>query len=220
MPFAMTHLCIAKNVIGHFPGYIDNLSQFYLGNIAPDAVHNRENYVSDYKKVSHLCVGTEKWGMITNNDEWIANVSKFLKEHKNSPDYSFILGYCSHILSDIFNNINVYMPFKEKYATKLDKCGGFYHSESEKIDINLALTLEGKDDFWLNLENSKGIDLEKIICADEIEKQKINILYRWFSDKHLQDVSFNEVVTYDSTMRFINNASEFVSGNLAEFLAG
>ena len=216
MPFVMTHLCIAKNISGHFSDHINDLSQFYLGNIAPDAVHNREGYISDYKKASHLCVGDEKWGMITNNNEWIDNVLRFLGEYKNSMDHSFILGYCSHILSDIYNNIAVWTPFKQKYIDM--GRGGLYHSESEKIDVNLALTLEGKDDFWRNLENSREIDVEKIIFADEIEEQKINILHRWFTDKELQDVSLNEVVTYDSTIQFINNASQFVSDNLAKIL--
>lgn len=66
MPFLMTHLHIAKNIYHRVPEAIKDLSQFYLGNIAPDAVHNRIGFTSEHKKASHLCVGNEGWGMVTN----------------------------------------------------------------------------------------------------------------------------------------------------------
>ncbi len=94
MPFQMTHLHIAKNIQRLFSKAIKDLSQFYLGSVAPDAVHNRAGYVSDFKKASHLCVGDERWGMLTNNDEWIDHVTEFLYEKRNSEHYDFVLGYC------------------------------------------------------------------------------------------------------------------------------
>jgi len=121
MPYTMTHLIIADNVSKVFTKNIKNLPQFYLGNISPDAVHNRANYISNYKKKSHLCVGDEKWGMITNNDEWKNNVISFLNNHKNFENHDFIVGYCCHILSDIYQNIALFIPFKQKYAGEMEK---------------------------------------------------------------------------------------------------
>ncbi|MCL1863258.1 MAG: hypothetical protein FWF78_06815 [Defluviitaleaceae bacterium] len=66
----MTHLIVADEVSKIFSENILSLLQFYLGNLSPDAVHQREGYVSDFKKRSHLCVGDEEWGMITNNNDW------------------------------------------------------------------------------------------------------------------------------------------------------
>ena len=66
----MTHLIISENISKIFASRINSLPQFYLGSIAPDAVHNRTNYISDYKKASHLITGNEKWGFVTENDEW------------------------------------------------------------------------------------------------------------------------------------------------------
>ena len=92
MPFLMTHLHVAKSMYQRIPEAIKDLSQFLLGNIAPDAVHNRMGYTSEYKRVSHLCVGNERWGMVTNNDEWTESVLKFLRKNKNSDNFSFIIG--------------------------------------------------------------------------------------------------------------------------------
>lgn len=211
MPFQMTHLHIGKNIHKLFPETIKDLSQFYLGTVAPDAVHNRAGYISDYKKASHLCVGDERWGMLTNNDEWIESVLEFLYKNKNSDNYDFILGYSCHVLSDIYNNIAVWTPFRLEYPDELTKgYGGLYHQESEKVEIELALRDENKDNFWVHLEKAKSTSLNDIIFAEEIEKHKENILYNWYKDKEHQDISSNRLVTIESTMNFVEDASNFI----------
>ncbi len=211
MPFQMTHLHIAKNIYQRFPERIKDLPQFYLGTIAPDAVHNREGYVSDYKKASHLCVGNERWGMFTNNDEWIESVLRFLNKNGKSDDYCFILGYGCHILSDIYNNIAVWTPYRLKYPEELLKgYGGLYHQESEKVEIELALKEENKDIFWVHLEKAKAISINDIIFAEEVDKQKENLLYKWYKDRGYPDTSSNKVVTIESTMKFIEDATDFI----------
>jgi hypothetical protein len=211
MPFQMTHLHIAKNIHQLFPETIKDLSQFYLGTVAPDAVHNRAGYISDYKKASHLCVGDERWGMLTNNDKWIESVLEFLYKNKNSDNYNFILGYSCHVLSDIYNNIAVWTPFRLEYPDELTKgYGGLYHQESEKVEIELALREENKDNFWVHLEKAKSTSLNDIIFAEEIEKHKENILYNWYKDKEHQDISSNKLVTIESTMNFVEDATNFI----------
>lgn len=211
MPFQMTHLHIAKKIYQYYPETIKDLSQFFIGNVAPDAVHNRTGYISENKKVSHLCVGDESWGMHTNNDEWIENVLEFLRKNKNSTNYDFLYGFSCHVLSDIYNNINVWTPFRLKYPDELTKgYGGLYHQESEKVEIELALREENKEDFWVHLEKAKSISIKGIIYAEEIEKHKENILYNWYKNKEHQDTSINKLVTIDSTMLFVEDASKFV----------
>lgn len=219
MAFTMTHLIISKNISEIFETHIESLPQFYLGSIAPDAVHNRANYISDYKKASHLITGNEKWGMITNNNEWKRNIIVFLNKYRNSEIHDFILGYCSHILSDMYNNINVWTPFRMKYADELAKgFGNIHHQENNKIDIELALTYESRDIFWFNLAKSTSIDLPNIIYATEIDKQKDIILNSWYKDKDRQDISSNKIRTYESEMNFIDNATDFVGRIFQEHL--
>src|SRR5690554_1065458 len=211
MPFQMTHLHIAKNIHQFFPEKAKDLPQFYLGTIAPDAVHNRAGYISDYKKASHLCVGDERWGMLTNNDEWVESVLKFLYENKNSSNYNFILGYSCHILSDIYNNIAVWTPYRLKYPDEFTKgYGGLYHQESKKVDIELALRKENKDDFWVHLEKAKSITINDIIFAEEMEKHRENILYNMYTDKQHPDISSNKLLTIESTLNFIEDATGFI----------
>lgn len=218
MPFQMTHLHIAKRIHECYPDKIKNRAQFYLGAIAPDAVHNRKAYISDYKKKSHLCVGHERWGLHTNNDEWIESVLAFLKAHKDSEDYDFIQGYACHILSDIYNNIAVWTPFRLKYLDELGKgYGGLYHQESEKVEIELALGEDNPGEFWLHLEKAEPRSLEGIIYAREIEVHKDNILHHWYKDKKRQDLSSNTLVTLESTMNFIEEACKFISQKMMDY---
>jgi hypothetical protein len=218
MPFQMTHLHIAKNIYQRFPETIKDLSQFYLGNIAPDAVHNRAGYISDYKKASHLCVGDERWGMLTNNDEWIESVLAYLYKNKSSDNYNFILGYCCHVLSDIYNNIAVWTPFRLEHPNELAKgYGGLYHQESGKVEIELALRGENKVNFWVHLERAKSTSLGDIIFAEEIEKHKENILYNWYKNKEHPDISSNKLVTIESTMNFVEDATNFIVSKIINF---
>jgi len=60
VPYTMTHLIISQYLYNNWLNNIKNLPQFYLGAISPDTVHNRHNYLPEYKKESHLCVGAEK----------------------------------------------------------------------------------------------------------------------------------------------------------------
>ena len=51
MPFTMIHLGVAEKLIEKLK--INELSDFYLGAISPDAVHLRENY-KESKNISQF----------------------------------------------------------------------------------------------------------------------------------------------------------------------
>lgn len=219
MPFHMVHLHIAKNIYSLLSGKITDLPRYYLGNLAPDAVHTRMDYNPGYKKTSHLCVGDVRWGMASNNDEWTENVLKFLHDNINSPDHDFIVGYCCHILSDIYNNITVWMPFRLKYPDEFEKgYGGLYHRESDKIDIELGLRNENSDDFWRHLEKSEPFDFRDLVSAEDMKKHRDNILYKRYSGKEHPDLSSNRLITLESTMKFTEDASIFIAGKIKDII--
>lgn len=213
MPFAMTHLYIAYNIIKKTT-QIKKPNAFMLGAIAPDSVHFRNNYDSDMKFNSHLCVGNEKWGRVTNNDEWIENVLFFLQENKQSQNVDFIYGYCSHILADIQNNIKVWMPFREKIRGKLKKgIGSMYHQESYVIDYELYLHPQRKV-IWKMLENSTAFDISNIVKEVEINQMKQSILQEQFANRESIDVSTNQYVTLSSIQKFIREESGYIKNIL------
>jgi len=131
MPYPMTHLCIAYNILNNTP-QIKEPCDFLLGAIAPDSVHFRDNYESNMKKVSHLTVGDEKWGEVTNNEEWLENILIFLQEskYKYKNEVDFIYGYCCHIIADIQNNKKLWTPFRLSTLYSTEKSNNNVYSLS------------------------------------------------------------------------------------------
>ncbi len=214
MPFAMTHLYIAYNILSNTP-QIKKPCDFMIGALAPDSVHFRDNYNSDMKKKSHLCVGDEKWGRFTNNQEWLENVLVFLQENKHLEEVDFIYGYCSHILADIQNNIKIWTPFLLENREILDKgLGSIYHEESYDIDYALYLSNPKQKEIWEILEDAIGYDIPNVVVADEINKMKHSILHSQFLNREYADVSLNKYVTLSNMQEFIISESQYIKSLL------
>ncbi|MCB2291317.1 hypothetical protein LGK97_16440 [Clostridium sp. CS001] len=216
MPFAMTHLCISYNILINTP-QIKKPYDFMIGALAPDSVHFRHNYNSDMKKKSHLCVGDEKWGRATNNQEWLESVLAFLQENKHMENQDFIYGYCSHIIADIRNNIKIWTPFRLENIEQLKKdLGSEYHEESYGVDYELYLSSSHQKKIWEILENSIGYDILNIVSADEINEMKHNILYKQFFGRESVDVSLNKYVKFSRMQEFISEESQYIKNLLYE----
>ena len=105
----MTHLIIADRVADCIciPGRAD----FLLGSIAPDCVHFNTGFNAHLKHISHLRLNIEE-DKKEDNDEWTANVVAFMQQTVSGNNFSFILGYASHILADIRNDLDIVKPAK------------------------------------------------------------------------------------------------------------
>lgn len=210
MPFAMTHLNIAYNIISSTP-QIKKPCDFMLGAIAPDSVHFIENYNSNIKKKSHLCVGDEKWGRITNNQEWLSNVLDFLQQNKHTENIDFIYGYCSHILADIENNTKIWTPFLlENKETLKNGRGSRYHQESYDMDYELYLLNPQQKIIWEMLEEATCYDIPNVVGGDEINKMKQDTLHSRFFNRQSVDLSMNKYVTLSGIQEFISVESQYI----------
>ncbi|MBN2794661.1 MAG: zinc dependent phospholipase C family protein [Clostridia bacterium] len=208
MPFAMIHLNIALNIMEK-TDLIQNKGEFLLGALSPDAVHYRANYESLMKFNSHLCVGNETWGNITNNEEWETNVLLYLKENENSKYLDFIRGYCCHILSDIQNNRKVWTPFKEKIRNlSIPGIWKKYHEESNVVDYHLYLA-SNKYLFDL-LEMSEGSSLMNLVTKEEIQQLKDDLLNIRFKDRIKEDLSKHEYVHLNEMEKFISEEALYI----------
>jgi len=211
MPFPMIHLHIANKIATAHPELIKSPAQFYLGTLAPDSVHMREEFIANEKKVTHLCTSDENWGEITKNDEWIDNVISFWHEHKHSDNSCFALGYCVHILSDIYGNIHIWTPFKQKMKLEMkDYYGGVHHNRQASVDFKLAHEFVYKEEIWSLLEKSEALTLPNIVFADDIEKQKRRILCEQYKDITDDKRSIDET-SYQNALTQIENTTKFIS---------
>lgn len=214
MPFSMTHLYIAYNILSNTP-QIKKPCDFLLGALAPDSVHFRNNYNSDMKKKSHLCAGDEKWGRITNNQEWLKNVLAFLHKNDHMEKVDFVYGYCSHILADIQNNIKIWTPFLLENKETLEKgLGSVYHQESYDMDYVLYLLNPQQKVIWEMLEDAIGYDIPNAVVGHEINKMKHAVLHSQFLGRESVDVSLNKYVTLSCMQEFISVESQYIKNLL------
>ena len=210
MPFPMVHLCVAHRILDNNKE-IENPGNFLLGALAPDAVHFRENYSGDMKKSSHLCVGNEKWGATTKNQEWFDNVLLFLQRNKCFANKDFMYGYCSHILADIQNNIKIWMPLHLKNEETQEKAmSSLLHKEAYAIDLLLYLLHPKKEEIWSQLKEANSYHIPGCVSAEEIDRMKDAILYSQFANTEQPDVSFNKYITMPIIQDFIAKESEYI----------
>jgi len=172
MPYPMIHFAVAGLAVKRGLS-VRNLPDFYTGVLAPDAIHLRSGQSGEVKKRSHLCVGDEAWGEITNNVEWTRNVLSRFSFECRAADRDFSLGYCVHILTDICWNELVYTSFRKKYAktTRPDSSRReTYEKNCRFIEQALFRTAGWKNDVWTILSSARGHDLPGLIRAEEAER--------------------------------------------------
>ena len=167
------------------------------------------------KKISHLCVGDEEWGKVTNNLEWQENVLGFFERNKNIEKVDFIYGYCTHVLADIQNNRKIWMPFISANKDELEKgYGSMYHKEAAAVDHALYLLHPHKTEIRYMLENAVGFDIENVVVGNEINKIKDHLLYNQFNDSESEDLSSNKFVTLSNMQEFIITEARYIKGTL------
>jgi hypothetical protein len=203
MPFPMVHLSIARNILSA-AHHIEKPCQFMLGSIAPDSVHFRWDFDGDMKKVSHLVVGDERWGWVTDNTGWKENALTFLDLMRGFEDPDFILGYCAHVLADIKHNIEIWTPFRLEHQHELESGqGSALHREAVEVDFELYRTCPERPEIGALLERARAVDIPGIVRSKDIEKAKSHLLHRQYLNRKPVDTSAYKYVTVKSMTDFV-----------------
>lgn len=199
MPLPMVHLAVARKIISNF-SEINNLPLYYLGAIAPDAIHMRKNQVPEDKQKSHL---------YARDIQGIQNVYKYYEEKNDCIDIDFFLGYCIHILTDIYWHETLYTSFKYRYSKDsepIQEQRWAYYNDTDILDLILYKTFDWKDEIWALLKEAKGIDMDNIVTSSEIDAWNIRTL-NWYNGGQSQRKNPIKYITLDELMRFIDDSS-------------
>jgi hypothetical protein len=216
----MTHLCIAADVLRRCPGVVRDVPAYYLGSLAPDAVHFRPGFIPAYKAVSHLCPDGETWGKAENLDAWW---DKVLSYYRKSEQTDFLRGYCVHILSDICNVPAFWIPFRQNVldgtATDYDHIYEDtrykeYRREHVEADIRLYHTFPQREDVWAQLEKARGVELPGLVAAEEVESIRENILYRQYAHSQPATSATSVYVTDENTRAFLTKSAKAIAAAL------
>jgi hypothetical protein len=196
MPYSMSHLYIAQTVLEEGSLNIDNVEQYYLGTLAPDAVHFRKNYDILQKRISHLYENLERDYLNKFIRDWENNLNIFFLKHKSKDNKlnDFLSGYCIHIMADIYNYQYIWTPFKHKYGKENESK---YQKECLLADYKLYEDKNYEEKLFPILKKSFAVNFYDIIKTDEIEKLKDNILNIHYKNRPKANYTDNEYITYD-----------------------
>ncbi len=164
MPPPMVHLLVARKYSEEFPKLGIN-PEFYLGNIAPDAVYTRSDYSSILKDISHL----NNWK--ANQKE---NVFVFYSKSNKSP---YLLGYCLHILTDIITGDIFRLRFNEK-GIPMDLQESIYHKEIELFSQSLYCDSEFSKYVFSMLDQSHPYPVDELVTQVDVQKEKAYVTTR------------------------------------------
>lgn len=91
MPITNIHEEVALNISNKYK-YLNN-NDFYLGNYAPDSVNLNGLAEKNLRWTAHQ--------RKNNLNDWRKSIKEFYQKEKNSYSKEFLLGYITHILTDI-----------------------------------------------------------------------------------------------------------------------
>ena len=213
MPLPMIHLSIAKSILDS--GYKANdVSQFYLGSISPDAIHMRKDTNRKDKNDTHLIPEGKRWIDVDEAEYYGFMLDYFLK-NQHKADKDFLCGYGIHILADMIWTKQVYYEFVERYKkdpSPVQEERMAYYNDTDGLDLILYNESAWRSDVWQYLRMAHCADFLDLLSGDEINLWKERTL-NWFD-------SGNGINKYPVKYIAITDVHNFLSTCIGSILDG
>ena len=208
MALPIVHLYVS-NEIYNLGLKINDLSQFYLGVISPDAIHMRKENNRDDKNKVHFIPDGKKW-MDINEIEYYDFITTFVRTNLNKTKMEFILGYGVHLLTDMHWFKEIWVDYVQKYtkdSSPIQDERSAYYNDTDIIDQLLFNEIEWRKDIWEKLKNVECNDFLNILTCNEIELWKERTLH-WFDDKNFLNKHPIRYITESDIKKFVSKYSK------------
>ncbi len=174
---------------------LDN-SNFYLGALAPDAIN-----------VDGFACREERFNSHLRNIDlniWLDNVVKFYKDNKDKYNNNFLLGYLTHIITDIIYDKYFYW----KVRGKMKEDGILDDEQHDLLRINMLEYgyQNENNEFWLYVKEKL-----KDVCSYDIQNIKKEKLLTFKNKCFLKQQSFkskNKYITKGQVKELANFVEE------------
>jgi hypothetical protein len=167
---------------------------FYLGNIAPDAIHMRPGTDQQDKYVVHL---VDQDGL---HREQLHALLAQGGAAQPAEKRAFISGYAAHILTDVAWRAEVILPFRRPRVERMPyaELRTLYYNECDKLDYDLYDEQPWRPEVWELLRRAQAEDVrlgkgDPLLTAAEIDAWRVRTL-GWF-DPH-RGASFRGEAAY------------------------
>ncbi len=224
MAGVITHMVIAREIIKRLPkDTIREESLFYLGNLAPDAIHAREGYIRAFKKHTHFRddILDADFELPENRQLFHKRLADFILKHKDGIDelYDLYLGYAAHVLTDELFMLTV----RKEFCTMMEGQGiaqtdpGFFENIIADMNRNDLLLVRDYEDIQEVKEKLLKSPIKPI--KDYISFQEMQDCMDWMIKRHFfEDHKLEQPVyiSYQRTLHFVREAAEYVISKLTE----
>lgn len=199
MAHPIMHLLIADKIYSNKSSNIQSYGDFLLGSIAPDAVHEKENYTREIKDISHYRFDKRSS---------FGHFDTFMEAYATQENRDFVMGYLVHLLSDMIWYHAVRVPFKEAFmqapSQRMSKNQAYY-ADCEQItqvlfeEKNVASIIEA-------LNSSKAYTLESLIDAEDVEAWRDRVVMEYQDRK--KTVEDKQYITEKQIRDYIENCTQ------------
>lgn len=219
-----THMVIAREIIKVLPEEtIKDQGLFYLGNLAPDAIHVREGYIRAFKKHTHLRddISDPEFAQEDNLELFHKRVADFIIQNRERKDGLLDLyrGYVVHLLADELFNCTI----RKEFCVIMEEQGigqmntTFFEriiTDMNRNDFLLADRYEGRDEIRYQLEQAPIHPITDYLSEHEMRVSRDWIINRHFVEK--TEVVLPVYISYERTMAYIHMAVDNIITRLSE----
>jgi hypothetical protein len=203
----MVHFAISEILSSGAPS-----PDLLLGSISPDAIHMRGHISREQKGVTHL-VHNDKLP----SKELIMEKCREYFSKRSEPQWKdFVLGYFSHIYTDLRWTDTVYADFENNYKGEKNEIRKTYNDEVSQVEFYLLRSMNSSEKLFTLLLKSEGYTVDPYVTQLEV------IQYRDSKVKWLQDLNNEPQIKpiyfkTDEIKSFINETSKELKELLKEW---
>lgn len=224
MAGVITHMVIAKEIIKRLPeGTIKRPDLYYLGVLAPDAIHAREGYIREYKKHTHFRdnIMDSDFEVEDNFRQYQERLIAFIHKNRDRNDdlIDMYRGYVVHILTDEL----FVLTLRKDFCKEMEQQGiGQY----DQTFFNLIIGDMNRNDMLL-AKNDPEIDkIKKLLeqvpiygVEGYLSEREMSESRDWLVKKHFFDQYENEnpqYISYEKMVSFVHSAADAIVKKLSE----
>lgn len=224
MAGVITHLVIAKEMLRLLKeDTIKDPGLFYLGTMAPDAVHAREGYMRAHKKHTHFRddIPDRDFETPENYSIYHTRLVDFISRNKDRKDGLLDLyrGYVVHILTDELFVLSIRKEFCDIMAAMGISQHDRYFFDSIVTDMNrndllLVDQYDGMEELRKAMEQVPIYPVEDLISSQEMSDSRDWLVRQHFhtEHEHLEPV----YISYGRMQKFIHTAAEEIVKRLTD----
>jgi hypothetical protein len=180
MSATMVHLAVAHAVV--LQSVCDGTGEFYLGTLAPDAVHLRSGMQRQEKRRTHFY---EKTGASPRLPLDLDRIRQALCQcWEGNEGAAAMEGYAVHLLTDAQWHDEVILPYRERIRGdgRWDEMPGLYYRDCDAVDGELFICCPWRPEVWTALRRARPQAFDGLLTAEEVSRWRDRSLARLEAD--------------------------------------